>query len=305
MKKQTLTLIVTAGILMAKGAFAGLTETTDLGDNSSFVTYGSWVNENLLYSLLGWQGSDAGWDGLANKMAELESTPTVNGYTQGVYTTSANALRYPWPPDEYGYAWNKYGHCRYSRAINFVTVTIPASSNYVGATLEWSVTLDNRTVSNRTSVAPGGSSLQEIVLWPDYLPRGAAYYESYDYQTTRAYSASKPRLKVTRQVAEAQPQTNTDVLARHGDPIDSINGNVTIRETDISIPTPGIPLEFHRWYGTTLDGDGSLGSRSSHTYLWRIGETNTVFNGVTNTWLVLRAGGGLALEGIVGRQRWP
>ncbi len=54
------------------------------------------------------------------------------------------------------------------------------------------------------------------------------------------------------------------------DPINTINGNVSTEATDLFIPCPGIPLVFHRVYGSQLDRESALGPNWTHTYDWRV-----------------------------------
>jgi RHS repeat-associated protein len=76
------------------------------------------------------------------------------------------------------------------------------------------------------------------------------------------------------------------------DPINTINGNVSVHATDISIPCPGLPLEFRRSYNSMAGYDGPLGPRWTHSFNISLFGTNSVFNGATNTWRMLRTGDG-------------
>ncbi len=71
------------------------------------------------------------------------------------------------------------------------------------------------------------------------------------------------------------------------DPINVMNGNVSYSKTDVSIPCPGIPLDFTRTYNSTLDYKSLVGQRWTHTYDWRVTSTNLVEAGNTNTYGLL------------------
>lgn len=103
-----------------------------------------------------------------------------------------------------------------------------------------------------------------------------------------------PKVYVSTQNYEVRPDSvNPDkVKALLGDPINLINGNVSLTATDISLSCPGFPLEFVRSYNSAFDYSGSLGPRWTHSLNWFITPTNTVFNGVTNHWRVVWTGTG-------------
>ena len=83
-------------------------------------------------------------------------------------------------------------------------------------------------------------------------------------------------------------EKNSKVL----DPINTINGNVSVHATDITIPCPGLPLEFRRSYNSTADHQGPLGHRWTHSFNMSLWRTNSVFNGVTSVWRMVRTDGG-------------
>ncbi|MFW5871344.1 MAG: RHS repeat-associated core domain-containing protein [Verrucomicrobiota bacterium] len=78
------------------------------------------------------------------------------------------------------------------------------------------------------------------------------------------------------------------------DPINTINGAVTITETDIVVPAPGIPLVFRRGYNSRFEHTNSpVGARWNHSYDWDLyDETDHYYRGVTSDWKVLRTGEG-------------
>jgi YD repeat-containing protein len=271
---------------------AELTEVINLGNGGAYVTTRrtqvAREHSEFNYSV------EDGWAYLMPMIADSESTFDVTVTTGTVDTVAYTERR---------------GICSssspcvatYKRYLNSIAIILPPTNDYVNGTLEWSVRfrscgqngINDTPVDlgvNRANVAAGGSVVIRQVLWPDWTPRevGGGSLERCRFEVT------SPTLFVTkRTAAEGRPDrsTTSDPLAIVGDPIDGINGNVSLAETDLSVPAAGLPLEFRRVYGTVLDGDASLGGvRWSHTYFWKIGESNTVYGGATNRWLVLRAG---------------
>ena len=95
--------------------------------------------------------------------------------------------------------------------------------------------------------------------------------------------------------SEAARQSEADSCADCGEPIDVTDGRVHQTATDVSIPAPGIPLEFTRSYSSQLTGNEHIGAKWTHNYAAHVYETNKVFtysspSGVlgtyTNTWFV-------------------
>ncbi|MBT7067384.1 MAG: hypothetical protein HN919_13855, partial [Verrucomicrobia bacterium] len=78
------------------------------------------------------------------------------------------------------------------------------------------------------------------------------------------------------------------------DPINTINGNVVINDTDLVLPAPGIPLVLRRAYDSRSTYTNSpVGACWNHSYDWSLsGVTNHVYRGVSNDWKVLRSGSG-------------
>ncbi|MBM4152516.1 MAG: hypothetical protein FJ220_03210, partial [Kiritimatiellaceae bacterium] len=62
----------------------------------------------------------------------------------------------------------------------------------------------------------------------------------------------------------AQDEANTR------EPINFISGNNHFFTTELSIPAPGIPLEFTRYYNSSERSSGALGSGWRHTYEWSL-----------------------------------
>ena len=84
------------------------------------------------------------------------------------------------------------------------------------------------------------------------------------------------------------------VYANSVDPINTINGNVTVNDTDLVIPASGIPLVLSRAYDSrSIYTNSPVGACWSHSYDWHLADvTNHVYRGVSNDWKVLRTGSG-------------
>jgi len=98
------------------------------------------------------------------------------------------------------------------------------------------------------------------------------------------------------QIGVEAPNYNTTVpdpdKAKKGDPINTINGAVTMDATDFAIPCPGIPLAFGRSYNSVLNYAGPLGPRWTHTLNWTLTPTNTTLPGSADQWRTVQTGGG-------------
>jgi len=78
--------------------------------------------------------------------------------------------------------------------------------------------------------------------------------------------------------------------AVQGDPVNVINGNVTMVERDLVIPAPGLPLEFSRHYHSrgAADSDSAVGAGWRHSYdMGLTYRTNATYKCITGDWLVL------------------
>jgi YD repeat-containing protein len=84
------------------------------------------------------------------------------------------------------------------------------------------------------------------------------------------------------------------VDANSVDPINTINGNVTVNDTDLVIPAAGIPLVLSRAYDSrSIYTNSPVGACWSHSYDWHLFDMpNHVYRGVSNDWKVLRTGSG-------------
>lgn len=106
---------------------------------------------------------------------------------------------------------------------------------------------------------------------------------------------------VTYWCSDGARHEEEDGCATCGDPINVTGGRVHQKERDISLPTPGIPLEFVRFYSSTMSNSTSaMGARWTHNYASSVEQTNQVFvkrnttsilGNYTNTWLVLNESG--------------
>ena len=104
--------------------------------------------------------------------------------------------------------------------------------------------------------------------------------------TVIIYPRPNPPLENTAD--ETESHNPADAMTR--DPINVINGNVTLSERDLFIPAPGIPLAFSRHYHSrgALDAGSPLGGGWRHTYdLYLASRTNATYKGIAGDWMVL------------------
>ncbi len=88
-------------------------------------------------------------------------------------------------------------------------------------------------------------------------------------------------------------ETQRPPKAGVGEPINVINGNMMLDETDFAIPGRPLALAFSRHYNSIDATSGPLGQGWSHNYQVFLSSTNTVLpNGLTNSWKMLHAGNG-------------
>jgi RHS repeat-associated protein len=144
--------------------------------------------------------------------------------------------------------------------------------------------------TNTYPLALGQVTQLRCWFWPGwYMAPFPLIVNTYNY----GYEWAPPVIILVKEEAEHGTTNSVESLAgddKGGDPINLYNGNVSINETDLSLPTPGLPLTFARTYGSLSDKTNFLGNRWTHNYDWQITDTNTVFSGVSNHWLVLRQG---------------
>lgn len=92
---------------------------------------------------------------------------------------------------------------------------------------------------------------------------------------------------------EDQDETDPDPDKKTEDPINTINGSMVRRATDVVVPTPGVfDLKFRRTYNSRLiHRSGILGPGWTHTYGWCVSPTTGVTHAgskpVTNNYLAV------------------
>ncbi len=145
--------------------------------------------------------------------------------------------------------------------------------------------------TNRLSLALGRVTQVRYIYWAGWYTEGTRY----------GYESLAPTIVLIQEVADHLPkaQIETPTPADNaGDPINIQNGNVSMEDTDAGIRTPNIPLNFKRTYGSLNDHVGILGSRWTHTWDWQVSISNSVFNNVTNQWLIFRRGVNTSFKGL-------
>jgi RHS repeat-associated protein len=99
-----------------------------------------------------------------------------------------------------------------------------------------------------------------------------------------------PRTNPSVENTADESENHDTQYALTADPINVINGNVTLTESDLFIPAPGIPLSFARHYHSrgALDSGSSVGAGWRHTYdLYLDPRTNATYKGIQGDWMVL------------------
>jgi len=184
-----------------------------------------------------------------------------------------------------------------------VTLNINLANYPVGtwtkAYLTWPINL-YRDSTNAYNTVDCGKPLNlgqsQTVMQSFYVPRWPTWDEFCAGNPGDSWGAGSPAAQVwvEGQNYEIHPRSvNPDPKrAVRGDPINTINGNMSLAETDVIISCPGLPLQFTRYYNSMVDCNGTLGRRWGHNYDLRLTSTNTVFSGVTNTWKTLHTGDG-------------
>ena len=142
-----------------------------------------------------------------------------------------------------------------------------------------------------------GYAVHEIYGTVSWYSGTNRYSEYVDYfNPDPAVFRSGPSVIICSQYGNNPPNANTNhpnsALADQGEPINTINGAVTMDATDIAIPCPGIPLSFERSYNSTLNYTGPLGPRWTHTFNWTLTPTNVSLPGSTIPWRVVQTGSG-------------
>lgn len=90
---------------------------------------------------------------------------------------------------------------------------------------------------------------------------------------------------------------STDSITWSREPISVLSGDLRFQEKDLIVQCPGLALTLTRTYNSIQDHVGTLGNGWSHTYDWKIWQTNSVTgspgNPVTNNWAIVRTGEGV------------
>ena len=161
------------------------------------------------------------------------------------------------------------------------------TNQYVSAYLAWELHKGDSQVKNRPVPLDHLTVIDEPLWEPPWM-------ECSDPQLSTNWSMTTPAVWVVSQVCEVasediRPDGETCEI---NDPVNAINGNVSVDETDIFVPCPGPSLTFARSYCSVLDYSGPLGHRWTHSYNWLLLSTNSVFRGETNSWRILQTGDG-------------
>ncbi|MBA4388269.1 MAG: hypothetical protein C0404_09835 [Verrucomicrobia bacterium] len=107
--------------------------------------------------------------------------------------------------------------------------------------------------------------------------------EAYYYSVSRVYIS---KVDMTPRSKTGDKKANTD------EPINTASGNLWFDHGGLFIPCPGIPLSFNMQYNSVQTFDGILGRAWSHSYDWRLSDTNRTLRSTTCNWKVLRTGNG-------------
>jgi YD repeat-containing protein len=89
---------------------------------------------------------------------------------------------------------------------------------------------------------------------------------------------------------QSSTECNSDAAnANSTDPINTISGNMSLRETDVAIPCPGLDIVFRRSYNNQSDLTNSpIGACWTHNFAWRLSDrTNALYRGIRADWKVL------------------
>lgn len=295
MKKTTkLTLGMVAAMLVGMTGFGGTIVTNRL----EYPTYTNVMPEFWAMSGIGYSPVEGG--GSIQKARIIADSPTGEVYTLGWggYSPSWGIRSYT----DSWYNWaagSPYYQAATLRLRVYFTVDMRgygASNGYQSAYMEtpWRYGLlstdghpPSPNTTNRLSLALGRVTQVRYTYW-------AGWYLGEIYTLKRyGYESLAPSLILVQEISDHQPkaQTETPTQADNaGDPINIQNGNVSLDETDVGIPTPNIPLAFKRTYGSLHNQSGILGSRWTHAWDWQVSTSNSAFNGVTNQWLIFRRG---------------
>jgi RHS repeat-associated protein len=103
------------------------------------------------------------------------------------------------------------------------------------------------------------------------------------------FNSGRRAFQVTLQSTAANTNVASNPDVEHGctiDPINTQNGNVTLSETDILVPCPGVSLAFRRHYNSrSITTTGLLGPCWAHSYdILLQSRSNTQYKGTSGNW---------------------
>ncbi|MFO7871732.1 MAG: RHS repeat-associated core domain-containing protein [Kiritimatiellia bacterium] len=190
-----------------------------------------------------------------------------------------------------------------------IDLTDYTTNNYDWAELWWPVKKYRfnklyETADCGTELALGVTQLVHRYFEAPWAWGGYSRFKSVEWESKTFTRV--PQVKLFSQNYDNAPEsTRPDPCpAPVGDPINTINGNVELGETDIYIPCPGPDINLSRSYNSTLDYNNTFGHRWTHSYDWSLSSTTTVFKGTENSWKILQTGQGTRFwfednEGVV------
>ena len=83
---------------------------------------------------------------------------------------------------------------------------------------------------------------------------------------TSSLYAYAPLASITGVLSEDKEAGEPDCKDAQGNPVNATNGNKYESTLDLSVSTPGVPLEFKRYYNSFMLTDGPLGIGWTHSY---------------------------------------
>ncbi len=94
-------------------------------------------------------------------------------------------------------------------------------------------------------------------------------------------------------IADPGPDSkSTDEEAEEGDPVNAIDGNVTVSDADAALAVSGVPLGLVRHYNSIVDAQCGFGPGWSHSYSSALTDSTTEFKGDFTNWKVFSSADG-------------
>ncbi|MEI6564840.1 MAG: DUF6531 domain-containing protein, partial [bacterium] len=226
-------------------------------------------------------------------LSQNPSESTQTGFLYGA-PTALNFLNLP-------YAFATSITKAYQKFTVDLTTNTPGN-HYVEAWLDWPCHFGPGTGGNQFDQVRSGPVIKRNrILALGGVTTVDFFFEPYFFHPYMpgnvgwgGWACDTPTVYLVQQIADVQPTKPTNPgcqkISNVGDPMNVMNGDMSLGETDLVIPAPGIPLEFRRWYGSVSTATGLMGPKwtcSGDLSAWT---TNTVFGGLTNKWLVARMG---------------